>query len=71
MPAEFSRGGIAIDGINADSWAGRRPDQRFDDRSTFKQAGLEFLGSLDPLAAALNTAFQTESFGNVATRYTT
>ena len=56
---------IAIDGINARaSWAGRRPDQRFDDRLSFKQAGLEFLGPLDPLAAALNTAFQTESFGN-------
>jgi len=54
---------IAIDGINArTSWAGRRPEQRFDDHSTFKQAGLKFLGSLDPIAEALNTAFHTESF---------
>ncbi|MEE2820312.1 MAG: glutamate--cysteine ligase [Pseudomonadota bacterium] len=54
---------IAIDGINArTSWAGRRPEQRFDDHSTFKQAGLKFLGSLDPIAEALNTGFHTESF---------
>ena len=54
---------IAIDGINArTSWAGRRPGQRFDDHSTFKQAGLRFLGSLDLVAEALNTAFHTESF---------
>ena len=54
---------IAIDGINArTSWAGRRPEQQFNDHSTFKQAGLKFLGSLDPIAKALNTAFHTESF---------
>ncbi|NCX48756.1 MAG: glutamate--cysteine ligase [Gammaproteobacteria bacterium] len=54
---------VAINGINARaSWAGRRLDQRFDDHSTFKQAGLQFLGSLDPVAEALNSAFQTESF---------
>ena len=54
---------ITIDGINARaSWAGRRPGQRFDEHSTFKQAGLRFLGSLDPVAEALNTAFHTESF---------
>ena len=54
---------IAIDGINArTSWAGRRPGQRFDEHSTFKQAGLKFLGSLDLVAEALNTAFHTESF---------
>jgi glutamate--cysteine ligase len=56
---------VAINGINARaSWAGRRLDQRFDDHSTFKQAGLQFLGSLDPVAEALNSAFQTESFAD-------
>ena len=52
---------IAIDGkkqvfgflaiINARaSWAGRRSDQRFDERSSFKEAGIQFLATLDPLA---------------------
>ena len=54
---------IAIDGINARaSWAGRRSDQRFDERSSFKEAGIQFLAALDPLADSLNKAFQSDSF---------
>ena len=54
---------IAIDGINARaSWAGRRSDQRFDERSSFKEAGIQFLATLDPLAESLNKAFQSDSF---------
>ncbi len=64
-PLNTSQERVAIDGINArTSWAGRRPGQRFDDQSTFKQAGLRFLESLDPIAEALNTAFHTESFAS-------
>ena len=44
------------------SWAGRRADQRYDQQSTLKQAGLRFLATLDPVAEALNQSFRTESF---------
>ena len=36
-------------------------EQRFDDHSTFKQAGLKFLGSLDPIAR-LSILLFTEGF---------
>ena len=54
---------IAIEGINARaSWAGRRSDQRFDERSSFKDSGIQFLAALDPIAESLNKAFQSDSF---------
>ncbi len=54
---------VAIDGINArTSWAGRRSGQRFDQQSSFKEAGLRFLHPLDPLAESLNAAFSTNDF---------
>lgn len=54
---------IAIERINARaSWAGRRSDQRFDERSSFKEKGLQFLAALDPIAESLNQAFQSGSF---------
>lgn len=54
---------VAINGVNArTSWAGRRVDQRYDQQSTLKQAGLRFLATLDPVAEALNQSFRTESF---------
>jgi glutamate--cysteine ligase len=54
---------VAINGVNArTSWAGRRADQRYDQQSNLKQAGLKFLATLDPVAEALNRSFQTDSF---------
>ena len=54
---------IAIEGINARaSWAGRRSDQRFNERSSFKDSGIQFLAALDPIAESLNKAFQSDSF---------
>ena len=54
---------IAIDRINARaSWAGRRTDQRFDERSSLKEVGIQFLATLDPVAESLNHAFQSNSF---------
>ena len=42
--------------------AGRRSDQRFDERSSFKDSGIQFLAALDPIAESLNKAFQSDSF---------
>ena len=36
--------------------------RRYHQQSTLKQAGLEFLATLDPIAEALNASFQVESF---------
>ena len=37
---------IAIEGINARAWAGRRSDQRFNERSSFKDSGIQLLQHL-------------------------
>lgn len=50
----------AISGINArTTWAGRQPEQKFDQKHSFKAAAIEFLSSLDPLAESLDEALDT------------
>ena len=53
----------AINGINARStWSGRLSEQGLDDKSSFKEAGQQFLNQLDPVAELLNKAFGSEAF---------
>lgn len=52
-----------LNGINARStWSGRLSEQGLDDRSSFKEAGLQFLNQLDPVAELLNKAFGSDGY---------
>ena len=53
----------AINCINARAaWAGRLLEQRFNNRLSLKEAGLEFLSQLDPVAELLNKTFSSDEF---------
>lgn len=52
-----------INGINARStWSGRLSEQGLDEKSSFTEAGLQFLNQLDPVAELLNKAFGSDGY---------